>query len=75
MDRNYPPYRPQPGGYHYREGLTAAPPTAARRSKMYRPNSPLTWSFAVAALLQAIVALTLEAYAETFHQSGIGILG
>lgn len=75
LDRNYlppnyayPPYSSpaidaQPGGYHERQGFpTQLPPPVRRSRRMYIPNTKWTWSYLIAACLQAIIALALEAY-------------
>ena len=72
LDRSYPPYNNtayQPaqaeiprGGYHEREGFPTTLPAPVRRApRMYLPNSTWTWAFMVTAILQAIIALALEA--------------
>jgi hypothetical protein len=42
--------------------VTNAAGIRTKRSKMYRPSTPWTWSFALVALAQAIICLGLEAY-------------
>ncbi|KAJ5037560.1 uncharacterized protein L3040_007732 [Drepanopeziza brunnea f. sp. 'multigermtubi'] len=51
------------GGCYSRDGLT--PPIAAvgpRKRKMYRPNTTWTWAFMIAAIIQAVIVLAIEAY-------------
>jgi hypothetical protein len=74
LDGDYAPYSNQyaprqptftapPGGYHEREGFpTALPPPVRRAPRMYIPNTKWTWSFTAIAVVQAIVALSLESY-------------
>ena len=64
---NYPARQPTftapPGGYHQREGFpTTLPPPVRRPPRMYVPNTKWTWAFMLIAILQAVVALTLESY-------------
>ncbi|KAM0719965.1 hypothetical protein Q7P37_004100 [Cladosporium fusiforme] len=55
-----------PGGYHDREGLPTSSGNVQKRgcwrSMMWLPNSRWTWSFALVALFQAIIALAIEGY-------------
>ncbi|KAK5000808.1 hypothetical protein LTR66_000394 [Elasticomyces elasticus] len=64
LDRNgSTSYQPYEGGYHDRQGLV--PPAAgasAKASMFYMPSSKWTWSFFGVAVVQAAIALGLEAY-------------
>lgn len=74
LDGDYSPYNNQyaarqptftapPGGYHEREGFpTTLPPPVRRAPRMYIPNTKWTWTFTVIAVVQAVVALSLESY-------------
>ncbi|GAB7335847.1 hypothetical protein MBLNU13_g08114t2 [Cladosporium sp. NU13] len=68
-------YNP-PGGYHDREGLTTSQGNGNKRScwrsMMWLPNSRWTWSFALIALAQAIIALAIEGY--VFAQFEVNLL-
>ncbi len=58
-----PTFTAQAGGYHEREGFpTTLPPPVRRPPRMYIPNTKWTWAFMAIAILQAVVALTLESY-------------
>jgi hypothetical protein len=77
LDRNYA-YQPyaspsvQPGGYHAREGFpTNLPPPVRRGPRMYLPNTKWTWAFLITAVVQAAVALTLEAYVNDHAMSRV----
>jgi hypothetical protein len=59
LDRSYQPYA---GGYHHREGYSAA--GAGRNSseeRMYTPKTFWTWAFVVIAVVQAAIVLAFEA--------------
>jgi hypothetical protein len=65
-----PPFTAPPGGYHAREGFpTTLPPPVRRAPRMYIPNTKWTWSFTVIAVVQAVVALSLESYVFGRFQS------
>lgn len=58
-----PTFTAPSGGYHEREGFpTTLPPPVRRAPRMYIPNTKWTWAFMLIAIVQAVVALTLEAY-------------
>lgn len=58
------PYPYVGGGYHDREGLTAAAAAPSRstslRNAMYMPSTRWTWAFMMTTLFQAAIALGLE---------------
>lgn len=57
-----PAFRRGPGGFRAREGYTNVTPATKNARMCYLPNTHWTWSFAVVALVQTIVTLSLERY-------------
>lgn len=70
-----PTFTAPPGGYHEREGFpTTLPPPVRRAPRMYVPNTKWTWAFMIIAIVQAVVALTLESYVYLSLVNRIGVL-
>jgi len=60
------------GGYHDRQGMATNTGSAGpKRSWLYVPNTRWTWAFFSTALVQAVLALILEAYVFAKFQSGL----